>query len=289
MGYGKGCTYDSKRDFEKYKINEFYTGFIMEGKNFCKWFFIIIVLLSSCTAQKKVLYLQDIKQDTILQIQKEQEIKIQPDDLLSIIVNSRDPDLVSIFNLPEVRMSAGQGTSAASSQIQGHLVDADGDINFPILGKIHVGGLTRDEVANKIEKLLKSGGYVNDAVVLVKFLNFKISIIGEVNHPGTYNVSSDRITLFEALSLAGDLSIYGKRDRVMVIREIDGNRQIVYNDLRSKSVFDSPTYYLQQNDVVYVEPNKYKAEQTNINQNNSIGIWISIASFLTTIAVLIFK
>ena len=289
MGYGKGCTYDSKRDFEKYKINGFYTGFVMEGKSLYKCFLMAIVLLSSCTAQKKVLYLQDVKQDTILQIQKEQEIKIQPNDLLSIIVNSRDPELVSIFNLPEVRLSAGQGTSAASSQIQGHLVDADGDINFPILGRIYVGGLTRDEVADEIEKLLKSGGYVNDAVVLVKFLNFKISVIGEVNHPGTYNVSSDRITLFEALSLAGDLTIYGKRDRVMVIREVNGNRQIVYNDLRSKSVFDSPAYYLQQNDMVYVEPNKYRAGQTNINQNNSVGLWISVASFLTTIAVLIFK
>ena len=108
----------------------------MEGKSLYKCFLMAIVLLSSCTAQKKVLYLQDVKQDTILQI------KIQPNDLLSIIVNSRDPELVSIFNLPEVRLSAGQGTSAASSQIQGHLVDADGDINFPILGRIHVGGLT---------------------------------------------------------------------------------------------------------------------------------------------------
>ena len=142
MGYGKGCTYDSKRDFEKYKINGFYTGLVMEGKSLYKCFLMASVLLSSCTAQKKVLYLQDVKQDTILQIQKEQEIKIQPNDLLSIIVNSRDPELVSIFNLPEVRLSAGQGTSAASSQIQGHLVDADGDINFPILGRIHVGGLT---------------------------------------------------------------------------------------------------------------------------------------------------
>ena len=140
-----------------------------------------------------------------------------------------------------------------------------------------------------ISKKLDDDGLLKGAVVTVAYQNFNISVLGEVNRPGKFNVESDRVSLFDALAMAGDLTIYGRRDSVMVIRENNGQRQIMYNNLLSKEVLNSPSYFLQQNDVVYVKPNRVKAQQSGINQNNNVGVWLSATSLLTTVLMMLFK
>ena len=159
--------------------------------------------------------------------------------------------------------------------------------DFPILGKIHVAGLTRLQLTELIKNKLIEEDLIKDPVVTVQFLNFKVSVMGEVSRPGSFTINSDRITLLEALSMAGDLTIYGRRDRVAVIREVDGQRTILFHDLRSADIFSSPCYYLQQNDIVYVEPNKAKAGTSEINQNTSASVWLSAVSILASIASLL--
>lgn len=143
------------------------------------------------------------------------------------------------------------------------------------------------QVTELIKKRLIEEELIKDPIVTVQFLNFKVSVIGEVGRPGTFDISGDRITLLEALSMAGDLTIYGRRDRVAVIREKDGKRSILYHDLRSSDIFQSPCYYLQQNDIVYVEPNNAKTGQSRINSNNSVGVWLSGVSVLASITSLL--
>lgn len=222
------------------------------------------------------------------EIEQKYEVIIHGDDLLAIMVNSRDPELALPFNMPMVSYQLGSNTGG-QQRVLGYLVDTNGNIDFPILGEIHVEGLTRMQLTELIKNKLIEGDLIKDPIVTVQFLNFKISVMGEVGRPGSFTISGDRITLLEALSMAGDLTIYGRRDRVGVIRENNGKRTILFHDLRSADIFNSPCYYLQQNDIVYVEPNKAKSGQSSINQNNSIGVWVSVISLLTTIAVLIFK
>ena len=253
-------------------------------------FLCLIAFLASCSAPKEVLYLQDIASIKEENIDKNYEVIIHKDDLLAILVNSKDPELALPFNMPVVTYQIGAQTTA-QQRLLGYLVDQNGDIDFPILGKIHVEGLTRMQVTELIKQKLMSEDLIKDPIVTVQFLNFKVSVMGEVTRPGTFDISGDRITLLEALSMAGDLTIYGRRDRVAVIREKDGKRRILYHDLRSSDIFQSPCYYLQQNDIVYVEPNSVRARQSTVNGNNvrSTSFWLSLASLLTTITVLIVK
>lgn len=245
----------------------------------------LIAFLASCSAPKEVLYLQDIASIKEENIDKNYEVIIHKDDLLAILVNSKDPELALPFNMPVVTYQIGAQTTA-QQRLLGYLVDRNGDIDFPILGKIHVEGLTRMQVTELIKQKLMSEDLIKDPIVTVQFLNFKVSVMGEVTRPGTFDISGDRITLLEALSMAGDLTIYGRRDRVAVIREKDGKRRILYHDLRSSDIFQSPCYYLQQNDIVYVEPNKAKTGQSRINSNNSVGVWLSAVSVLASITSL---
>ena len=248
-------------------------------------FLCLIAFLASCSAPKEVLYLQDIASIKEENIDKNYEVIIHKDDLLAILVNSKDPELALPFNMPVVTYQIGAQTTA-QQRLLGYLVDQNGDIDFPILGKIHVEGLTRMQVTELIKQKLMSEDLIKDPIVTVQFLNFKVSVMGEVTRPGTFDISGDRITLLEALSMAGDLTIYGRRDRVAVIREKDGKRRILYHDLRSSDIFQSPCYYLQQNDIVYVEPNKAKTGQSRINSNNSVGVWLSAVSVLASITSL---
>lgn len=248
-------------------------------------FLCLIAFLASCSAPKEVLYLQDIASIKEENIDKNYEVVIHKDDLLAILVNSKDPELALPFNMPVVTYQIGAQTTA-QQRLLGYLVDQNGDIDFPILGKIHVEGLTRMQVTELIKQKLMSEDLIKDPIVTVQFLNFKVSVMGEVTRPGTFDISGDRITLLEALSMAGDLTIYGRRDRVAVIREKDGKRRILYHDLRSSDIFQSPCYYLQQNDIVYVEPNKAKTGQSRINSNNSVGVWLSAVSVLASITSL---
>lgn len=245
----------------------------------------MLPLLYACRAHKEIVYLQDVDQVKIDTIEKPYEVTVHNDDLLAIIVNSKNEELALPFNMPLVTYQVGT-KNAGQQKLVGYLVDNDGNIDFPILGKLHVAGLTRQQVTDLIKNKLISEDLLKDPIVTVQFLNFKVSVMGEVNRPGSFEISGDRITLLEALSMAGDLSIYGNRAKVAVIREENGKRNIVYHDLRSSDLFLSPCYYLQQNDIVYVEPNKARSGQSRVNSNNSVGVWLSAVSVLATIASL---
>ena len=249
---------------------------------------LLVVSAASCSTYKKINYIQDAQLDTALTMIANQGILIQPMDMISIVVSSRDPELARIYNLPVVTYQAGSESSVSNfnQRLIGYSVDNDGNILFPELGTIHVAGLNRWQLAELIREKLSS--LVKDAVVTVQFMNFKISVTGEVTSPGVFDISGDKITIFEAISLARNLTIYGRRDGVYVIREQNGSRTIYQVDLRTVDMFNSPAYYLQQNDVVYVEPNKVRAGQSTINENNlkSVSLWVSIGSFLSTLATL---
>ena len=248
---------------------------------------VLTVLLASCVTPKDIIYFQDAGNYSLYNNVESYEVRIHHDDLLAIMVNSQSSEAALPFNLPIANYYVG-GDSYGQQRLLGYLVDSNGDIDFPVLGKLHVEGLMRNELRELIKTKLIEEGQLKDPIVTVNFLNFKISVQGEVNRPGTFFIQGERITLLEALSMAGDLTIYGRRDRVAVIRETSGKRSILYHNLSSTEIFQSPCYYLQQNDNVYVEPNKRRVQQSNINQNNSAAVWLSIVSvLLTTISLFV--
>ena len=259
-----------------------------------------VAALSSCGSSKQVVYFQDLKPgETEIKLPEVKAITIRPEDKISIIVNSRDPQLTDLFNLPIMSRQLGQSlrgvgnSSGGTSQgVSAYTVDANGEIDFPVLGKLYVAGMKREEVAEYIKAELIKENLVKDPVVTVEFANLCVSVLGEVNNPGRFSIDRDRLTVLDALSMAGDLTIYGNRNKVMVLRQ-EGEVQRVYGlDLTSGNhVYTSPAYYLQQNDVVYVEPNAVKARQSTVNGNNvrSTSFWISLASLLTSVAILIFN
>ena len=254
-----------------------------------------VMALVSCNPEtyKKINYLQDVRRDTTMTMKVNNGIIIQPQDQLSIIVTSRDPKMAVPFNLAVSTFYTGSELSSsggASQRITGYVVNNEGDITFPSLGSIHVAGLNRWELQELIKDKLSEEGLLRDAVVTVEFLNFKVSVLGEVTAPGTYSVTGDKITIFQALALARDLTIYGQRENVQVIREQNGRRHIYTLDLTNSEIFKSQAYYLQQNDVVYVTPSKVRAGQGEINENyfKSGSFWISLASIsMTTINFII--
>lgn len=264
-----------------------------------KFYKIIIVAASvlalvACSTSKEISYFQDLcPGESELTLAAPMEIKIQPKDKLSILVNSQDLRLTNLFNLPIVSQQVGQESSAGTNRgLSGYTVDSKGDIDFPVLGGLHVQGMTREEVAVYIKKELQSHDLIKDPVVTVEFMNLSVNVMGEVNRPGRYNIDKDHLTILDALSQAGDLTIYGKREKVLVLRNENGTQRVYGINLCSADhLYSSPVYYLQQNDVVYVEPNDTKARQSTVNGNNvrSTSFWISLASLLTTISVLIFK
>ena len=255
----------------------------------------LLPALFSCNPQtyRKINYLQDVEGDTTMPMTVNEGIIIQPQDQLSIIVTSRDPKMAVPFNLSVAMFMTGTEmalTGGGTQRITGYIVDNEGNINFPSLGKIQVAGLNRWELQDLIHDRLEESGLLKESVITVEFLNFKISVLGEVTSPGTYTITGDKITILQALALARDLTIYGQRENVQVIREQNGNRQIYTLDLRDSQLFSSPGYYLQQNDVVYVTPSKVRAGQGEINENyfKSGNFWISLASIsMTTINFII--
>ena len=223
------------------------------------------ILLVSCSAQKRVWYLQDAQPFTPEQIAENGQIRIKPLDRLTIVVNSKDPELAVPFN------SATSYNSLTGT-----------------IGPIQCKGKTRSELAQAIAKKIIDGGYINDPTVNVQFADMKISVIGEVARPGFYDVTRDKVSIFDALAMAGDMTVYGVRSEVAVTREVDGVRTIEYLDLTSTDIFNSPAFYLQQNDVVYVKPNKYKAQTGEISQNRNfylslVGTAISVATLIVTL------
>lgn len=252
----------------------------------------LALALASCNTSKKIVYFQDIQVNRPEAITEARDITVQPKDQISILVSSKDPQLAALFNLPRVQYRVGDNNMQnTNGDVSGYTLDTEGYIDFPVLGRLYVAGMTKSEIASFIKKRLMDENLINDPVVTVEFMNLYYSILGEVNNPGKYMITKDQITLLEAISMAGDLTIYGKRDAVFVVREEDGQRVTHWVDLRTQDLFHSPVYYLKQNDVIYVRPNKVRAGQSTINENSvkSVSLWISIASFLSSLGVLLFK
>lgn len=244
---------------------------------------ICAVLLSSCKTQEKILYFQDIQLNKNEPVVGTRDIRLQPKDQISIIVNSKDPQLAALFNLATSSNQVGSaGGNGGSGKISGYTLDDKGEIDFPVLGKVKISGMTKSEVAEHVKKSLMEANLINDPVVTVEFMNLYVTVLGEVNSPGKYMISKDQITLLEALSMAGDLSIYGIRDGIYVIREENGQRITYKTDIRSKNLFASPAYFLKQNDVIYVEPNKTKTKNSRVGSATSI-VFSCISVFFTVV------
>lgn len=250
------------------------------------------LLLLSCNTSKQILYLQDAQIQTPKKVVAGSNITIQPKDMVSIIVSSKDQELAALFNLTRYQSMVGPaGSTTQRGEISGYTVDTDGCIDFPVVGKLKVLDLTRHQLATLIKDTLIKSNLIKDPVVTVDFMNLYISVMGEVKDPGRYKIERDQITLLDAISMAGDLTIFGKRDGITVIRETNGERIIYKVDIRSAALFDSPVYYLKQNDIIYIEPNKIRAGQSTINENNlkSVSLWISVASLISTISLIFLR
>lgn len=252
------------------------------------------LLLAGCSASRKIAYMQDVRSDVRREIAIA-PVTAQPGDKVSIIVNSKNPELAEMFNLPVMTHRIGQPMNSSynyNQQVSSYTVDSNGNVDFPILGEVHVAGLKREKIASYIKNELIRKNLVKDAVVIVEFLNMGVSVMGEVNRPGRFSIDRDHLTLLDALSMAGDLTIYGKRENVLVVRQENGGESYYRVNLcDAKSLHTSPVYYLKQNDMVYVEPNGVRSRQSTVNGNNlrSTSFWMSLASLLTTLGVLIFK
>ena len=249
----------------------------------------MVLLLAGCSASRKIAYMQDVRSDVRREVAAI-PVTAQPGDKISIVVNSKNPELADMFNLPIMAHRIGQPMNSNynyNQQVSSYTVDSNGNIDFPILGELHVEGLKREKIASYIKNELVRKSQVKDAVVIVEFLN-----MGEVNRPGRFSIDRDHLTLLDALSMAGDLTIYGKRENVLVIRQENGGETFYRVNLcDARSLHTSPVYFLKQNDMVYVEPNGVRARHSTVNGNNvrSTSFWVSIASLLTTLGVLIFK
>lgn len=243
-----------------------------------------VLLLSGCTSYKNVAYLQDGNaMNELSEPLSMYDAKIMPKDLLTITVNATDPETAAPFNLT-VQTPVNVTRSSSLTQqpaLQQYLVSNEGTIDFPVLGVLNIGGLTKTEAENLIRT--KLGNYLKEIpIVTVRMANYKISVLGEVARPGMFTVSNEKISVFEALALAGDLTIWGMRDNVKIIREdADGQREIISLNLNKTDIVNSPYYYLQQNDILYVTPNKTKAKNSDIGQTTSL--WFSATSILVSL------
>jgi polysaccharide export outer membrane protein len=246
-----------------------------------------ILMLSSCGSRKNIVYFQDEPVESDVSMTEPKQLIYKPDDILTINVAALDPDTVRPFNLSLVAGGSSDVLSARGGlQQQTYLVDYDGNIQFPVLGTLHIAGLTRTELTAMLTE--KISEYVTDPIVNVRLANFTVTILGEVRNPGTFTIQDERITVLEALGLADDLTIFGKRKNVLLVREVDGRKKYAKLDLTTVNVVNSPVYYLQQNDVIYVEPNNAKIRSSTYNQNNSV-LLSAIGTLTTIIAVFIVK
>lgn len=273
-------------------------------QHFSYWLLILIAFwVSSCSTPTNVAYFQDAEVIRGMTLQKEQPFRLRPKDKINIVVSSTDPMLISQFNLTSVSQNMNAlgttlapqtsvGGSTSGTSILAYTVDEQGDINFPVLGKIAVEGKTRQEVSVYIKSRLIERELVLDPIVTVEYVNMTVNVLGEVNRPGRINAQKDYFTILDAIAEAGDLTINGQRENVMVMREVDGEDQTYFINLCDRqNMLTSPAYYLQQNDVVYVTPNSKKQREARTAGNifNQPSIWISLASLLTTITALIIK
>ena len=245
-------------------------------------------MTTSCISNKKMIYLQGATQQYALpqEIMDYTELQVQPDDQLAISVASKDVELLARFNNNTLigggnNSQAGANTVNVSSGVSYFRVNKDGNIEFPIFGTIHVGGMTTGEISAMIQKRMIDEGYINDAVVNTKIMSFKVTVMGDVKNPGTQTYQGERLTILEALGKAGDLTNSAYRNNVLVIREENGQRKAYeVNLLDNQAVFNSPAYYLQQNDVIYVQPNKSQRVKGSTSYT-----WLSVGSTVVGMVV----
>lgn len=251
----------------------------------------MLILLASCQSYKKVPYMQDVNVvNKAVQQEGLYDAKIMPKDLLTIVVSCTSPELAAPFNLTVASPTNLATTNLMTTTqpiLQPYLVDNEGKISFPVLGELKLGGLTKREAEQLVKERLKP--YIKeDPIVTVRMVNYKISVIGEVTRPGTFTISNEKVNLLEALAMAGDMTVYGLRDNVKLIREdANGKQQIISLDLNKAETILSPYYWLQQNDIIYVTPNKAKARNSDIGSSTSL--WFSATSILVSIASLMFN
>lgn len=262
-----------------------------------------LAVLASCGTPQNIAYFQDVYNDTVLSLDPVKPIRIQTSDQISVIVNALDGQVAAMFNLPyynrrigeaqTLTSTAGTGTNlTAANVISGYTVDTEGNIDFPVIGKIKVAGLTREEAENHIKDLLIDSKQIKDPVVTVEFMNLGFSVLGEVARPGRFKIDRDYFSILDAIGLAGDLTINGQRENVTVIRH-DGKEEHIYkvNILNTRQLYSSPAFYIQQGDIIYVTPNDRRRRDSTINGNNvrSSSFWISLGSLLTSVAVLVLR
>lgn len=270
-------------------------------------FLLLTIIFTNCSTPKKVAYFQDADVNTLIEMTQARQLTVKPGDKLSIIVKSKDAAISDLFNLPIYSSRVGStGTitggeqrlniPATSDGIASYTVNNKGDIDFPILGVLHIEGMTRSELSGYIKGELMGRNLVKDPNVMVEFLSTGVDVLGDVKNPGRYDINKDRLTLLEALSLAGDLNLTGQRENIKIIRQ-EGEKIHTYTvDLTNMAeLVKSPAYYLEQGDVVYVEPNDMQKRNSTVNGNNvmNIGFWVSVgslfASVVTTLAVFLKK
>lgn len=265
------------------------------------WFAAVAMLTTSCSTPKNITYFQDQQNGEALITAPVNYITAQPDDRLTITVHSKDPQLAELFNLSLQARRTGSVTtgrvasgssSSSNNQVQAYTVDSFGDIQFPILGTVHVGGMTRQQIASTISEELINRKLLMDPTVTVEFLDHSFTALGDFGSPGRIIFDRDKLNIIEAIGLAGDLNMTGERENVTVYRMEDGKQKAYTVNLTdAQSLYTSPVYYIQQNDVIYVEPNDKAKRETTANGNSPFtpAFWLSLASFAVTIAVLIVK
>jgi len=250
--------------------------------------FFLGVICFSCVSPKKIVYFQNLSEGQAILDSMKDGIKIQPGDLLSIVVSAYDLNAVRPFNLisetrPSMELAGNSNTN--NNQQQTYLASQEGTIDFPVLGKIEVAGLTRADLSSLLEKRISE--YVKEPIVTIRIINFRVSLLGEVNAPGSYDFDGERLSLPAALAMAGDMTIYARRDNVLVIRDNGITKNYKYLDLRDSEILNSEYYYLQQNDVVYLEPNRAQVQGSSFNRNTAV--YVSIASLLLSAMAIIFR
>jgi polysaccharide export outer membrane protein len=244
-----------------------------------------LIALASCTSYKKVPYLQNSAEIDTIKVSEFYDARIQPKDMLTITVSSEKPEAAVPFNLtiPTATNTSSGGSRSLSSQpvLQTYLVDNEGNIDFPVLGKLQVKGMTKSELEEMIKERIKSN-FTTDPIVTVRMANFKVTVLGEVNSPGVHTITNEKVNIFEALAMSGDLTVFGQRNNVKLIREgADGTKRIAPLNLNDANIIYSPYYYMQQNDILYVEPNKAKARNSDVS--NMTSMWFSATSLLMAV------
>ncbi|MFR9166033.1 MAG: polysaccharide biosynthesis/export family protein [Dysgonomonas sp.] len=257
----------------------------------------ISIIIASCSTYKEISYFQDLDDSTAGILNEDKlfhSMQIRPDDELSITVTSIDPLAATPFNSPLQQSTSSLGLKMPGESVNStgrpsnYLVDTNGDINFPVLGKIHIAGMTKDEAVTYFENRLKE--YIKDPIVNIRIVNFKVSVLGEVNMPGSYYFSTQRVSILDAIASAQDLTTHGRRSNVLVIREDDGKKEYFKVDLTKTDMFSSPNFYLQQNDIVYVTPNKEKQRDANSGLQKQFNLSIissTIGWIISVIAIVV--